>query len=482
MFSRKKTVKVYDKYTGEQIGEVPEDSIEDLREKIKLAHSAIPQTSSLSFDERLEAVKKIGRLIRVHRRELVELLIREAGQPRKYAEGFEYKYSYLLTQFFDFLLEQVKPKEIDAMEGKNYLEFTPLGVVGIMSPRNAPLLLSLYSLLSSFGAGNTSVLKPSLKTPLVVSKLCELARDCLPENSLQFSVISGEKASVEFIENPLVSGLVIYSNSHVGKDNIIKYGKYLEKNKKTFLGGFIVRGRFIKYVPELAGNDPFIVLASADLEKAVEAATIGGFSNAGQMCVSAKRILVDSSISDEFKEKLIDKVSKLKVGDPKDPETDIGPVGSKRALDLAQYQLEDAVKKGGKILVGGKREDPFYYPTIVEFEAEKLLSLPLEKKPWLWIEECFAPIRSLVSFKSLDEAAALANDSLYALRCSIFGDEEEARKLASKVDAGMIVVNESPLYGDVFMPFGGYKDSGIGGAKYLIRELVNVKVVHLGAS
>lgn len=472
---------VYDKYTGEKIAEIHRDSREDLKEKIDLAYNAKDKVANLTIDEKLEMVREYGKLLRRHKNEFINLLVREAGEPRKYAERFEFRSSFLYTQFFDAHLDLVAPQETDAMSGKNYFEYVPLGIVAVISPRNGPLILSNLALLSSFGAGNATILKPSSKTPLTGLKLIELASQVFPENSAIFTSASGPDASQEFIENEKVMGLVFYTNSHVGKELLVRYGRHLDTCKINFAGGFMYAGRFLKYVPELAGNDAYIVLPSADLEKAAEGAVIGGFSNAGQMCISAKRIIVSKEIDKEFRELMIEKTLKLKVGDPNDPQTDIGPIGTKRTLDLSELQLKDALRKGGKTIVGGKREDPFYYPTLVELNGKKILETKKwELKPFLWIEECFAPIRSYVVYDTIEEAIALANDCRYALRCTIIGEEREARPIASKVDAGMVTINENPLYADVFIPFGGYKDSGYGGAKFLIQELVNRKVIHIG--
>ena len=475
-----KEIKVTDKYTGEIIATLHVDSREELKEKIKKAHISWPRVKKLERSEKIDIIREIGRKLRNRRKEIIEMLIREAGQPRKYAENFEYKNSYLATQFYDYMLDLIEDREIEAMTGRNILICEPVGVVATMTPRNAPLILSLHSLLSSFGAGNPTILKPSTTTPLTARILYEIAVETMPEETVQYTTTPGEQAAWEFIENPYVAALIVYSSSHIGKDNIIKYGKYLEKEKKKLLGGFLIGGKLMKYIPELAGNDPLIVMENVDVEKIAKWATTIAFSNAGQMCISAKRILIQDSIYEEFTEHLVEEVSKLKVGDPRDPDTDIGPIGTKRTLDISEAQLKDALKKGGKILCGGERNDPFYNPTLVELDGRKILKQEWNEKPFLWREECFAPIRSVVSFSNIEEAVRLANDSKYALRCVIYGSQEECIKLSRMIDAGVVVINENPLYADIFMPFGGYKDSGVSGAKYLIEELVNRKIIHLG--
>jgi len=466
-----RTVEVRDKYTGEVIAELEVDSLSSFREKVRRAHESRERIASTGLDDRLERVREIGREIRNRSEEIVDLMVREAGQPVKYAR-WEARVTYGNSMFFDALIDKVRPKEVESFSGKSYVYRTPMGVVAAITPRNAPLVLPAYSLFSSYGGGNATVLKPSMRAPLTTLKLAELAGDIV-----EVAVYPGAEAAKEFIHSPLVDAIVIYANSHVGKELMIEMGKYLESTKQSFMGGFFtVAGKMKKYVPELAGNDPMIILEVEDLEKIADIAVKGGYSNAGQMCVSSKRYIVHESVYGELRELMVDKISKLKVGDPRDESTDIGPIGNKLALDLAEYQLSDTVASGGRVLVGGKREDPFFYPTLVELDSKTAL----ERKPLLWVEECFAPVRSIVKFSSMEEAIALANSTSYGLRASIYGPREEAEYIASRLDVGMVVINEDPFYNDIFAPFGGMKDSGIGGAKYLIEELTNVKYVHIG--
>jgi acyl-CoA reductase-like NAD-dependent aldehyde dehydrogenase len=339
----------------------------------------------------------------------------------------------------------------------------------------------LYTMLAALGAGNAVVEKPSRLAPLICQRIVQLVLEAgCPAEAAQFSTCPGEEAAWEFIENPEVDVLVQYASSPVGKDNLIKMGSYLEKTKTTRGGGMLrVEGRMKKYVPELAGNDPFLVLESADLKQAAAAGLLGGYAHGGQLCIAAKRYLVERPAASEFRERLIEGIGGLKVGDPGREETDIGPIGKHESLDVATHQVEEALERGGRLLIGGRAEGAFFHPTLVEFEKTQILGAREEEKPFLWTEESFAPVRSLVVFDTLEEAVALANDSAYGLGASIFGDPERAAPIARRLAAGRVVINEGPLYGDWALPIGGIRDSGLNGSTDKIEEMAYTKRVHL---
>ncbi len=333
-----RTAEIRDKYTGEVIGEVAQDTRRDLRAKIHRAFQAKEAVRETSFQERAELGRRIGRRLAERRAEFEELMIREAGQPRKFARW----------------------------------EMETLG-------------------------------------------------ECM---------------------------------LHVG-------------------------GRMKKYVPELAGNDPFVVLESADLPQACAAGLLGGYAHSGQLCIAAKRFLVQRPVAADFRERLVDGIGRLKVGDPSEEETDIGPIGKHESLDIAEYQVREALERGGRFLIGGKADGPFFHPTLIEFEKAQILGAREEEKPFLWIEESFAPVRSFVVFDTLEEAVALANDGPYGLGASVFGETEQAAAIGRRLAAGRIMINEGPLYSDISLPIGGIRDSGLYGSTDKIEELAYTKRIHL---
>ncbi|MGE5346373.1 MAG: aldehyde dehydrogenase family protein [Acidithiobacillales bacterium] len=480
MLALRRTV-IHDKYTGEVIGEVAQDTRRDLRAKIHKASLAKEGARSTSFEERAELGLRVAGRLEEQRSEFEELMVREAGQPRKFAR-WELERAIASARTLGRRLELLRPRELPAISGRNILYREPYGVVGVLPPRNTPLVVPLYTMLAALGAGNSVVEKPSSLVPLICQRVVQLAVGAgCPPDSAQVSTCPGEDAAWEFVENPEVDVLVHYASSPVGKDNIIKMGSYLERTKKT-LGECMlhVGGRMKKYVPELAGNDPFFVLPTADLPQAAAAGLLGGFAHSGQLCIAAKRFLVARSVADDFRERLVEGIGGLRVGDPRLEETDIGPIGKHESLDIATYQVQEALERGGRLLIGGKADGPFFYPTLVEFEKGLLLGGTREdEKPFLWTEEAFAPVRSLVVFDTVEEAVALADDGPYALGASIFGDPEEAAAIGRRLAAGRVMINEGPLYSDYTLPIGGIRDSGLYGSSDKIEEMTYIKRIHL---
>ncbi len=470
---------VRDKYSGEVIGEITRDTRRDLRAKIHRAFNAKEAVRRTSFAERAELGRGVGRLLTIHRHELEELMVREGGQPRKFAR-WEIERAMATATNLERRLELLAPHELPAASGRNVLYREPYGVVGVIPPRNTPLVVPLYTMLAALGAGNTVIEKPSSSVPLICQRAVQLVLEAgTPTDAVQFSTCSGEEAAWELIENPEVDVLVHYASSPVGKDNVIKMGTYLERTKKT-LGECMlhVGGRMKKYVPELAGNDPFIVLESADLVSAAAAGLLGGYAHGGQLCIAAKRFLVHRAVADEYRERLVDGIMRLKVGDPRLEETDIGPIGKHESLDIATYQVQEALERGGRLLAGGKADGPFFHPTLIELDKAQLLGAREDEKPFLWIEESFAPVRSFVVFDTIDEAVTLANDSPYGLGASIFGDPDVAAPIGRRLAAGRVLINEGPLYSDIFLPIGGIRDSGLNGSSDKIEEMTYVKRIH----
>lgn len=465
---------------GGSVGSAPEEFRRDLRAKIRAAAQAWPRIRDLPFEERVALCARAAELLEKDRPEFEESLVAEAGNPRKFAR-WESSRGPQMARDFPELLEEVKPRRLPARRGTNILYREPYGVVAVMSPANAPLIVPLYNLLSALGAGNSVVLRPSSKVPLTAQRLVDLLyRAGAPADTIQLSFCSGEDAAWEFVEDPLVRVLVTYAGSAVGKDNVVKLGTYLARSARSVKGCLQIDGRLLSYVPELAGNDPLIVLEGADLNKAADAAVLGAFANAGQLCFSAKRILVEATVAEQFRPGFVARVHALKVGDPADPETDIVHIRDPQTALRSLYQYEEGLRKGGTVLTGGLGEDQVMLPTLIEFPAETVFGRPAEEQPFLWVEEAFAPIRSMVVFQDDEQCLALANDSAYGLAASIFGPEQRALALARHLETARVAINESPLFADPHLPIGGIKDSGLRGSLHKVHELTYIKRVHLG--
>lgn len=479
MTHEKKRLKVTDKYTGEIIAEIDMDSIEDLRRKIKKAREEQKNISNKSFEERIEFFRSLGKLIRRKSREVLEILAKEGGIPLKYGRIVLRTITQAML-VIDYYADLIREKDVESFKGRGKIIYEPVGVVGGITPRNAPLFLPSYIMGTSLISGNSVVLKPSTKTPLVALKLREFVKEVDDSIPIEVGILSGIEAAREFVLNPLIDAIVLYGSTTTGKDLLIQFGKYLESTKTSFYGAVFISGKLKKIVLEMAGNDAGIVMSDVDVEDVAKKIVRGAFTNAGQQCISFKRIIVHEDISNQFIEVLKDEVSKLVVGNPLNESTDIGPIGSENALNIIDFMVKDAEKRGGEKIIEGKREDPFFTPTLIKFDKSLILGKSEEEKPFLWREEAFGPVRSIVEFSTMGEAIKLANDCKYGLRAGVYsGDMDVAMKMARELEVSSVIINEDPQYFDVSMMFGGVKDSGIGGAEYMVLHLTNKKYVHI---
>ena len=229
-----------------------------------------------------------------------------------------------------------------------------------------------------------------------------------------------------------------------------------------------------KITLELGGNDPLIVLEDADIEKAVKAAVKGSFLNAGQVCIAVKRIILHEDIADEFVAKMVSKTSKLKMGDPINPETDMGPLIDEEAAIKVEKLVNDALNNGAELLMGGKREGAFYTPTILDHVKPEMKIVS---------DETFGPVSPIIRVKSVDEAFEVANDTQYGLQAGVFTKSiENALKAARVIEAGSVIINRQSTFRTDNMPFGGFKMSGIGkeGVKYAVEDMTKTKLIVFG--
>jgi len=318
----------------------------------------------------------------------------------------------------------------------------PVGVVVGIAPWNAPLILSLRAVAFPMAYGNTTVLKPSSEAPisggLVYAEIFEEAG--LPAGVL--NVLSsapgfaGEVGDV-LIADPRVRRISFTGSTEVGREVAKKAGENL---KRVAL--------------ELGGSDPLLILRDADVEYAVNAATFGRFLHQGQICMSVKRIIVEKPVADEFIEKFVAKVSGLKVGDPKEHDTIIGPLINQTQLDLLRGQVDEAIERGAKVLCGGKFEGLSYWPTVLTDVKEDMRVCQ---------EEVFGPVVPVIVVEDEEEALRVANNSPFGLSSGIItGDFGKGLAIAERLETGMVHINDSSVHDEPQVPFGGVKDSGWG--------------------
>jgi len=318
----------------------------------------------------------------------------------------------------------------------------PVGVVAGISPWNGPLILSLRAVCFPIAYGNTVVLKPSAESPITggifLAQIFEEAG--FPKGVLNV-ITNGPGRSSEvgerFVTDRRVKRISFTGSTEVGRQLAEKAGRYLKR-----------------ITLELGGNDPLIILEDADIDYAVEAAVFGRFLHQGQVCMNAKRIIVEKAVAAKFIEKFVKKVSVLRVGDPMDPETIIGPLINDKQLELIKGQVARAVAEGAKLLCGGRHEGRCYYPTVLGDVTEDME---------IFQEETFGPVAPVIVVRDAQEALRVANNSQFGLSSAVItADAALGLEIAQKLEAGVTHINDSPVKAEPHAPVGGVKDSGWG--------------------
>lgn len=343
------------------------------------------------------------------------------------------------------------------MGGKGFFAFTqkePLGVVAAITPFNYPLNLTIHKIAPAIACKNTVIVKPPTEAPLTVMKFCDLLDEEFPDGVV--NVIPGY-------------------GSEVGDHLVISP----DVNKISFTGS-VTTGLMIsqkagmkKVTLELGGNDPTVILKDADLDKAVKGIINGAFLNAGQVCMGVKRVIVEDEIADEFAEKLVEATQKLVMGNPMDSKTTLGTLISEKAAIQVEETVNNAVREGAKILTGGNRDGAFYEATVIDNVAPEM---------GLVENETFGPVAPIIRVKNIDEAIEVANDTEYGLQAGVFtADYASAMRCAQEIEAGTVFINKQSTFRTDNMPFGGFKNSGIGkeGIKYAVDEMTKTKLIGL---
>jgi len=424
---------------------------------VERASAARREWAETDMLERERIVSKFSDILKRRKDEIAELISTEMGKPIIEAEG---EIEGALGDMGWLLSETRKIVQDETVElGKKDItarvRFQPVGVVGLITPWNFPIGTPMYKIVPALLVGNTAVFKPSELSTFCGLKIAELLKEAgIPDGV--FNVITGDSVTGKLLVESDVDMVSFTGSSAAGKNVLSRGGKKLHKT-----------------VLELGGSDPFIVFEDAILEQAVNAAVFGRFLNCGQVCTAAKRIFVQKKIFDSFLESFIKKVRNLKVGNPLDRKTEIGPLVSKKQLERLERQVKDAVKKGVKTNCGGKRigkKGYFYEPTVLTNITNSMS---------VFREEVFGPVASLISFETPEEAIGLANATAYGLGASVWTQNNKlAEQVARSVQSGMVWIND---FGTPYpqCPQGGIKESGIGRemSRYGILEFCNLKTI-----
>ena len=343
------------------------------------------------------------------------------------------------------------------LNGKGFFAFTqrlPLGVVAAITPFNYPLNLTIHKIAPAIACKNTVIVKPPTEAPLTVMKFCELLNEEFPEGVVNTITGYGSEVGDYLVCSPDVDKVSFTGSVTTGLMISQKAGM-----KKVTL--------------ELGGNDPMIVLKDADIDKAVKGVINGAFLNAGQVCMGVKRIIVEEAIADEFAEKLVGETEKLVMGNPLDVKTTLGTLISEKAATHVEQTVNNAVQNGAQILTGGVREGAFYQATVIDNVTPDMD---------LVVRETFGPVAPIIRVNGVEEAIEIANDTDYGLQAGVFTNNYSlAMKCAQEIEAGTVFVNKQSTFRTDNMPFGGFKNSGVGkeGIKYAVDDMTRMKLIGL---
>jgi vanillin dehydrogenase len=444
-------------YTGETVSRVAAGKREDARRAIEAAAAAFPAWSATAPAVRRSLLLKAADVLTEHQLEIAKLMAEETGGTFGwgmfnciFASGMLREAAAQAYGLIGEIIPSDLPDTV-AMATRQ-----PVGVVVGIAPWNAPMILGVRAIALPLAYGNTVVLKASEESPgthLAIAKTLEAAG--FPKGVI--NVITNAPADAadvvdELIVHPKVRRISFTGSTKVGRIIAEKAGRNL---KRALL--------------ELGGKAPMIVLEDADIDAAVAAASFGAFMNQGQICMSTERIVVERSIADEFAKKLAAKASALKVGDPMQPETQIGSMIHAGAVQRVQGLVDDASAKGAKVLSGGSARGSCYSPTVLHNV------LPTMR---IYHEESFGPVVSVVVAKDAEDALRIANDTPYGLAGAIFSrDINKAMRLAERLETGICHINGATVHDEPQMPFGGVKDSGWGrfGGKAALDEFSELR-------
>ncbi|MGP5644571.1 NAD-dependent succinate-semialdehyde dehydrogenase [Psychrobacter celer] len=446
--------------TGEDIKNYDYMTNDEVNKIVDASHNAFLEWRTVSHEERGRIIQSIGDKLMEYKEELSRLMTEERGK----LYGQSQQEVDLCKAICDYTAENGvaaladDERDIESMK-KGIVTYQPIGVIYGMQPWNFPAYQVFRYAIANLMAGNSVLLKHAANVTgsgLLIEKIFHESE--LP-NDLFRTILIDHDQSEKLIENDKVRGVTLTGSDAAGRIVGQQAAKAIKKS-----------------VLELGSNDAFIVLEDADIETAVETCTQARLVNNGETCVAAKRFIVVDSVYDEFRKRIVEKFEGTKSGDPMDDSSDIGPLARKDLQEKLHEQVEDSVKKGATIAVGGEMPEgkgSFYPATILE---------NVEKGQPAYDDELFGPVASLIRAKDDDDAMRIANDSRYGLGGAIFSkDEEKAIRLASEqFDTGMVYINGYGLANPA-LPFGGVKNSGYGREHggFGIKEFVNIKAVHV---
>lgn len=436
-------IETRDPRTNKVIARVPDHTVEDVAAAVLVARDAQPSWSALSFEHRAEHLLQIRDLMLDRAETIVDVICSETGKLPSEAVVTElFATAELIDHYTRHGAKMLAPEKVSPgtmLTKKAMRIFSPLGVIGVISPWNYPFTLTMTPVVSALLAGNTVVFKPSEITPLVGLEIAKLFADVGSYSGI-VSAVTGAGATGEALVRSGVDKICFTGSVRTGKAVMAAAAETLTP-----------------VLLELGGKDPMIVCDDADMDRAVGGALWSSFSNAGQTCMATERVYVDRGIYDEFVDRVVDATRRIRQGTGDG--NDIGSMTFEKQVEIVERHVADAVEKGAKILTGGRRiagrDGLWFEPTVL---------VGVDHTMAIMTEETFGPVLPIMAVEGDDEAVRLANDSIYGLNASVWTtDDARGRRIAERIESGNVCVNDSMVsYAVAGLPFGGVKESGVG--------------------
>ncbi len=439
--------------TGELLRSFEPLTDAQIEEKLARAAEAFPKFRKLAFADRARMMNRAAEILEADKEPIAGLMTTEMGKTFRSAIDEAVKCAWACRYYAENTERFLADELVETPASRSYVTYQPLGVILAVMPWNFPFWQVFRFIAPGLMAGNVGLLKHASNVPQCALKVEEiLLRAGFPEGAFQTLLIGAQKVE-GLLNDPRVAAATLTGSEGAG----IQVGVAAAKNIK-------------KVVLELGGSDPFIVMSSANLDAAISTAVKARIVNNGQSCIAAKRFIVAEEIADEFERGFVAQMEVLKVGDPMQPETELGPLASSEAVASLQADVQATVKAGARVLTGGAPNGNFYPPTV-------LSNIPKDSPAYK--EELFGPVACVFRVKNIDEAIRIANDTRFGLGASAWtNDADEKARFASELEAGMVFINKM-VASDPRMPFGGVKQSGHGRelGVHGAREFTNIKTV-----
>jgi len=446
---------VLNPYTLETIEKITALDREETKHAIEVAEENKEIMKNLSPSKRYSILMKIAEHVSSKKDLFAHTISVDVGKPIKQSR-IELDRTLTAFRLSAFYAKELRGETIQSENEFIFTKKEPVGVVGAITPFNFPLNLITHKIGPAIATGNTVVLHPSSKAPITAIYLTKVIEHVLKKMDIKRGVFNLTTGNGEIVGDEIAKNEKINLVSFTGS---VEVGESISKNaymKKVTL--------------ELGGNNPMIVLKDSDIDMAAKAAVKSKFLNAGQVCISVGKVIVEEEILETFTKKVIDETKKLILGNPVDEKTDLGPLISLESASRVENLIKESINEGGELLIGGNRSNCMISPAVLNIDENNILAKV----------ETFGPVLPIIKVKDSEEAVNIANNTKYGLQAGLFTNNiNKAMKIASELEYGGVVINGSPTFRKDNMPFGGIKKSGLGreGIKYAVDEMCETKTV-----